>query len=59
MKRIVTLLLSAGLLSSALWLSPAADAAATPVMDAHATGWSHMVMKSCISMLRAQSNRTH
>ena len=43
MRRIVTLLLSAGLLGSALWLSPAADAAATPVMDAHATGWSHMV----------------
>jgi hypothetical protein len=43
MKRIVILLLSAGLLSSALWLSPAADAAATPVVDAHATGWSHLV----------------
>ena len=43
MKQIITLLLSAGLLSSALWLSPAAYAATAPVMDAHATGWSHMV----------------
>ena len=43
MKQIITLLLSAGLLGSALWLSPTADAATTPVVDAHATGWSHMV----------------
>lgn len=44
MKRIITLLLSAGLLGSALSLSPAVYAAATtPVMDAHTTGWSHLV----------------
>jgi hypothetical protein len=43
MKQIFTLLLGAGLLGSALWLGPAADAATTPVIDGHATGWSHMV----------------
>ena len=36
MKQIITLLLGAGLLGSALWLAPAADAATTPVVDAHA-----------------------
>jgi hypothetical protein len=43
MKRIVTLLVSGGLLGCALVLGPAADAATTPAIDAHATGWSHMV----------------
>jgi hypothetical protein len=41
MKRIIMLLLGAVLLGT-LWLDAAADAAATPVMDAHATGWSRM-----------------
>ena len=43
MKRIIILLLGAVLLGSTLWLDTAADAAATPVVDAHAAGWSHMV----------------
>lgn len=43
MKRIATLLLGAVLLGSTLLLGAAADAATTPVMDAHATGWSHLV----------------
>ena len=43
MRRIVTLMLAAALLGSTMWLGPAADAAPTPVMDAHATGWSHLV----------------
>jgi hypothetical protein len=44
MKRIIVLLLGAVLLlGSTLWVAAAADAATTPVMDAHATGWSHMV----------------
>src|ERR1039457_5279755 len=43
MKRIIILLVGAVLLGSPLGLDPAADAATTPVMDAHAAGWSHMV----------------
>jgi hypothetical protein len=43
MKRIVTLLAGAALLGGTLWLGPVADAASTPVMDAHVTGWSHPV----------------
>jgi hypothetical protein len=41
--RVATLCLSAVLLGGSLWLSPAAGSVTTPVMDAHTTGWSHMV----------------
>jgi hypothetical protein len=44
MNRIIILLLGAVLLlGSTVWLGTVADAATTPVMDAHASGWSHMV----------------
>jgi hypothetical protein len=43
MKQIITMLLGAVLLGGTLWLNSAADAATTPVMDAHAAGWSHLV----------------